>query len=92
MNIAEKETVGVYNEDDGISKIMVMKTGRTTGLTFGQLDGEMESIRMQLAAGSNRYCIFRNLYVVYDISGQGGPFFKPGDSGSGVFVAVDYLI
>lgn len=86
LNIAEKEIVEVYNEDDGIYKKMVMKTGRTTGQTFGQLDGEIESIRMEHPAGSNRYYIFKNIYLVYNISGQ-GHFFEPEDSGSGVFVA-----
>lgn len=87
MNIPEKETVEIYNEDDELSEKMVKvtKIGRTTGITFGELDGEMESIQMEHPAGSDRYYIFYSPYVVYSIPEE-RHFFEPGDSGSGVFV------
>lgn len=87
MNIAEKETVEIYNEDDELSEKMVKvtKIGRTTGTTVGELDGEMESIIMEHPAGSGRCYIFYSPYVVYSIPEE-RQFFEPGDSGSGVFV------
>lgn len=37
LNITEKETVAIYNEDDEIAmeSVEVMKTGKTTTITFG---------------------------------------------------------
>lgn len=88
MNIAEKETVAIYNEDDRIAmkSVEVMKTGKTTGITFGELDQTRkdESIRMYHPPDSDNYYDFENAYVVQNKSVEA--FFKAGDSGSGVFV------
>lgn len=68
---------------------MVRKTGRTTGLTFGLLSNRMESIRIEKPHGSMNFSQFSNLYVVDNIAGEDQLFFKPGDSGSGVFLVED---
>lgn len=88
MNITEKETVAIYNEDDEIAmkSVEVMKTGKTTGITFGELDQTRKdgTIKMYHPSDSDNYYYFENVYVVQNKSGEA--FFKPGDSGSGVFV------
>lgn len=84
----EKETVAIYNEDDGIAmeSVEVMKTGRTTAITFGQLDqtNEEDSIRLYHPPQSDNWYPFEDVYVVQNNLGEA--FFEPGDSGSGVFV------
>lgn len=88
MNITEKETVAIYNEDDGIAmeSVEVMKTGRTTAITFGQLDQtyKEDSIRLYHPPQSDNWYSFEDVYVVQNNLGEA--FFEPGDSGSGVFV------
>lgn len=87
MIITEKETVAIYNEDDGIAmkSVEVMKTGRTTGTTLGTLYrsfGE-KSMTMRLSSQSEIFYTFKDVYVILN---KGEPFSRPGDSGSGVFV------
>lgn len=82
----EKETVAIYNEDDGIAKgsVEVMKTGRTTGITFGILNQTCESVRIYHPPDSKIGYVFKDIYVVENKFGE--DFCRPGDSGSGVFV------
>eukprot|EP00105_Crassostrea_gigas_P042271 XP_019926419.1 PREDICTED: uncharacterized protein LOC105337013 [Crassostrea gigas] len=82
----EKETVAIYNEDDGIAmgSVEVMKTGRTTGITFGILDQTCESVRIYHPPDSKINYLFKDIYVVENKLGE--DFCRPGDSGSGVFV------
>lgn len=83
--VAETETVDIYDENDGILDIEVMKTGRTTGIRFGNLFGEMSANIEQPVGSGNKYR-FDSIYVVNKIRDQ-KTFFELGDSGSGVFVA-----
>lgn len=82
---AEKETVEVYNEDNGIYKKKVMKTGSASDLAYGLLLYKMNSIILNHPPKSKYKYIFKNIYIVRSKSEQ-FPFFLPGDSGSGVFV------
>lgn len=86
---SDKEDIEVFNEDKTISSKRVRKTGRTTGLTFGLLSNKMESICFEKPPGSGNRLPFYNLYVVKKIAEEDPLFFKPGDSGSGVFVVED---
>lgn len=78
----------IYNEDDGIAmkSVEVMKTGRTTGITFGKLHQNCDeySIKMYHPPQTDTFYSFKDVYVVRNKLGEA--FFEPGDSGSGVFV------
>lgn len=63
----------------------VTKTGRSTGTTYGRLERDSLSISVDKSFAANGYMSFYNCYEVLDKTGF-DPFFKPGDSGSGVFV------
>ena len=62
--------------------LRVFKRGNATCLTEGVLDGIRDSAQV-----SNEVCsgIFNRCFVVSDLENS-SPFFKRGDSGSGVFV------
>lgn len=85
MNVAEKETLPVANDLDltfnGTMK--VIKTGRTTGTTVGDLQHNILSIKVDTSFLPNKYFVFYNCYAIGD---RREKFFKEGDSGSGVFV------
>lgn len=81
--IADPEEVKVCNEDDQIFKKMVMKTGRSSGLTFGILYSEIEALGIDHPGGG--YFTFKNFYIVHNIP-EKDIFSKKGDSGSGVFI------
>lgn len=62
----------------------VIKTGRTTGTTRGKLILDSLKIRVDKSFAAIGYMTFSNCFEVID---RGfGAFFRPGDSGSGVFV------
>lgn len=65
--------------------IKVKKTGRTTETTFGILEGIMVSVKDLPESDSGLPMRFNLVYHVTDINSD-KPFFKKGDSGSGVFV------
>lgn len=81
----EMDTLEVFKEYDLIYNKRVQKKGRTTGTTYGNLYGIMASAKIQRDPLSNNYCILNDLYIVSDIPGN-PPFFRRGDSGSGVLV------
>lgn len=81
------EELPVLTKDDLTrgTYIKVKKTGRTTGTTFGQLEGIMDSVNDIPEYDSGLPMRFNSVYYVTDINSD-KPFFEPGDSGSGVFV------
>lgn len=63
----------------------VVKTGRTTGETIGILKGDDLVCRIDESSG---YLTFFDCYYVIDKEIE-DPFFRDGDSGSGVFLIDD---
>lgn len=59
----------------------VTKTGRTTSTTRGKLASENGVVRIP----ENGKCIFHNIYTITNLNPE-APFFRPGDSGSGVYL------
>lgn len=68
-------------------KTKVMKLGRTTEKTFGELTDDSLSIKVPVDTSclSKGYIDFFNCYAIKNIAGKEA-FFSQGDSGSGVFV------
>lgn len=62
----------------------VMKNGRTTGKTEGILASENDSVCIRNTRVDGKYWIFESCYSIKSLSES--PFFKGGDSGSGVFL------
>lgn len=62
-----------------------MKKGKTTGITVGYLEDSSLTIKVNPCFSPNSYFVFHNCYAVRSYPGH-EPFFKQGDSGSGVFV------
>lgn len=65
--------------------MVVTKTGRTTGTTYGYLKDNCLTVRVNRSFLSRGYFAFFNCYAIEnntDIQ----PFFLEGDSGSGVYV------
>lgn len=62
-----------------------MKTGRTTGTTYGDLIEDSMSARIEKTNLIGIYFSFFNLCLILDESKE-SQFFKGGDSGSGVIV------
>lgn len=81
------EELPVLTEDDLTpgTCIIVKKTGRTTETTHGQLEGIMDSVNRLPDSDCGLPMHFDLVYFVTDMYSD-DPFFKPGDSGSGVFV------
>lgn len=77
--------MSIANLEDGKN---VTKTGRTTGTTYGRLKGDSLSISVDKLYAAKGYMSFYDCYEVLDKTIL-NPFFKPGDSGSGVFVVKD---
>lgn len=67
--------------DDKNAEILVIKTGRTTGETTGILKS---ASRIASTAHLGRLVIFKRCYYIKDYKNE--RFFKPGDSGSAVFL------
>lgn len=61
------------------------KTGRTTGTTYGHLIEKSITVRVDKSFSSRGYFAFHNCYAIEDIS-ENQPFFRKGDSGSGVYL------
>lgn len=81
--LAGKETLKVAKEEDLImEKDIVTKTGRTTGKTKGYLMDDSLTVKVDRSRG---YFAFFNCYAIENIPDD-QPFFKEGDSGSGVYV------
>lgn len=81
--LAGKETLKVAKEEDLImEKDIVTKTGRTTGTTKGCLMEDSLTVKVDFSRG---YFAFFNCYAIEDIPDH-RPFFREGDSGSGVYV------
>lgn len=76
----------IANEDeltfDG--KTCVTKTGRTTSKTKGRLARVVELVSVPNRAGVQ--CYFEDVYSIHNLGFTETPFFKPGDSGSGVYI------
>lgn len=66
-------------------EMKVTKIGRTTGETMGILTGDALSFKIDESFMSSGYLVFMDCYSVIDIESE-NPFFKDGDSGSGVFL------
>lgn len=81
-------TLAVMRKEEFTSKKIknVMKIGRTTNQTEGSLilKNGILSVSFFKTPHYDVNCIFKRPYVVRDINKE--PFFKKGDSGSGVFV------
>lgn len=77
----------VVKEDDLSfdENIEVTKTGRTTGITDGDLIDDSMSARIDKTPFSGVFFSFDDLYVVQNQS-KDKVFFEGGDSGSGVFL------
>lgn len=78
----------VFKENELTFNREVKKFGRTTRTTYGRLFGEIESVKIEKHLFSGIFFILFDLYIVNDIPEQ-APFFKGGDSGSGVLVVGD---
>lgn len=76
----------IANENDlpNFKGTLVRKKGKTTGETEGILRSNMASVSVVNTASPARYQ-FSNCYEIINKLGH-PPFFKPGDSGSGVFI------
>lgn len=66
-------------------KTFVTKKGQRTAITHGLLKNNNFSIKIPQSRFPRRNFIFNNCYEIRD-EGPGCPFFRGGDSGSGVFV------
>lgn len=62
----------------------VTKRGQATGITYGKLFGKNFSLSIP-GTSRGEYFTFNNCYMIKDEDYQ-RPFFKAGDSGSGVFL------
>lgn len=62
----------------------VVKLGKSTGKTKGKLMHGFLSIKVNSKFSAPGYFAFSNCYAIQE--SDEGPFFKNGDSGSGVFV------
>lgn len=65
--------------------MVVTKTGRTTGTTYGYLKDNCLTVRVNRSLLSRGYFAFFNCYAIEDNTDI-QPFFLEGDSGSGVYV------
>lgn len=65
-------------------KTVVMKTGRTTGSTTGLFFYDSLLFRAINNQDDGRFYLFPNCYGILDRENK--PFFKPGDSGSGIYL------
>lgn len=65
--------------------MVVTKTGRTTGTTYGYLKDNCLTVRVNRSFLSRGYFAFFNCYAIEDNTDI-QPFFLEGDSGSGVYV------
>lgn len=84
--ITEKESLPVFN-DQRLSfpgTVKVIKTGRTTGTTIGNLKNNVLTVRVGKPFVPRGYFTFFNCYEIGNEKNQ--TFFKDGDSGSGVYV------
>lgn len=84
--IAEKQRMTVVRRDDStfvreMKGKKVIKTGRTTGTTVGELTENLISIKVNSSFSAWGYFSFFNCFAIDTPN-----FFKEGDSGSGVFV------
>lgn len=82
---SDKDALDVINTDDLTYTEMVTKTGRATGTTYGYLDEGVMFAKIEYPPLSGTMNDFPELYIVKDIP-ETPPFFRKGDSGSGVFV------
>lgn len=85
--LAGKETLTVATEDDldFEANMVVTKTGRTTGTTYGYLKDDSLTVKIDRSFLSRGYLAFFNCYAIEDKTDI-QPFFGKGDSGSGVYV------
>lgn len=84
--ITERESLPVFN-DQRLSfpgTVKVIKSGRTTGTTIGNLKNNVFTVRVGKTFLSRGYFTFFNCYEIGNEKNQ--TFFKDGDSGSGVYV------
>lgn len=65
--------------------MVVTKTGRTTGTTYGYLKDNCLTVKVNRSFLSRGYFAFFNCYAIEDNTDI-QPFFLEGDSGSGVYV------
>lgn len=80
--ITEKESLPVFN-DQRLSfpgTVKVIKTGRTTGTTIGNLKNNVLTVRVGKPFVPRGYFTFFNCYEIGNEKNQ--TFFKDGDSGS----------
>lgn len=86
-NGAGKETLTVATEEDldFEANMVVTKTGRTTGTTYGYLKDNCLTVKVNRSFLSRGYFAFFNCYAIEDNTDI-QPFFLEGDSGSGVYV------
>lgn len=86
--ITEKESLPVFNDQrlSFTGTVKVIKTGRTTGTTIGNLKNNVLTVRVIVGEPlvSRGYFTFFNCYEIGNEKNQ--TFFKDGDSGSGVYV------
>lgn len=84
--ITEKESLSVFkcHPMSYFETVKVIKSGRTTGTTIGNLKNNVFTIRVGKTFLSRGYFTFFNLYEIGNINNK--TFFKDGDSGSGVYV------
>lgn len=82
---SDKDEMDVVNTDDLTYTEMVKKTGRSTGTTYGYLDEDIMFATIEYPPLSGTMNDFPELFIVKDIP-ETPPFFRKGDSGSGVFV------
>lgn len=68
-----------------MEKDIVTKTGRTTRTTYGCLMEDSLAVKVDVSFLSRGYFAFFNCYAIEDIPDH-RPFFREGDSGSGVYV------
>lgn len=86
----EQVLMEIANENDlhNFKGTLVRKKGKTTGETEGILRSNMSSVSVDNIASPARYQ-FNNCYEIINRLGH-PPFFKPGDSGSGVYIIDRY--
>lgn len=86
--ITEKESLPVFNDQrlSFTGTVKVIKTGRTTGTTIGNLKNNVLTVRVIVGEPLEpvSYFTFFNCYEIGNEKNQ--TFFKDGDSGSGVYV------
>lgn len=77
LQIAENESL--------VKGVRVVKRGCATGVTKGILRGVLSSVRIDPPDTPGPFNCLNNCVGIFDKDQDKDPFFKPGDSGSGVF-------